>query len=818
MNKGIENGGPPGPRRVWPRDLAWGILLAAAYVALGRFGLGIHAVNVFATLVWAPSGVALAALLLLGVRLWPAVTLGAFAVNLWTGAPPAVALAIAAGNTLEAVIGAWALRRMSGFRPSLDRLADVLRLAAVGAVLATTISATVGTASLAAAGIVASDRFGATWAAWWLGDAVGIVVVAPLLLTASKSRRFRVPDRGRLAEGSALALLVIAAAYSVFDRGHVALASLLAPLLLWAALRFEQRGAARAAFLVCVIAVFSIARGKGPFAEPLSQETLFALQSFLGLTAGTFLVLGTLTSERRLAEEERGRAEAVVRESEKRHRTLIDAVDQLIWINDAAGQMVYINRQWEERLGATLGDAAGFRWSSFVHPDDRTRVFSLRQRAVESGEPYHLEFRCRLRDESYRWMIARVVPIRDVDGRIESWFGSAADIQDLKMAEEELRGAKEASERANRAKDEFLAALSHELRTPLTPVLAIASVVERDPDLPDRFRRQIEVVRRNAELEATLIDDLLDLTRIARGKLEIVPEPVLLEEAIDHAVEICRPEADSKKLELRREGIDPALLVRADPARLRQILWNLLRNAVKFTPAGGRIIVRAVPTGLERVAVEVEDNGIGIAPEEIPRIFRPFEQAGPRHGGLGLGLAISNALAQAHGGTLTGTSDGPGSGATFRVELATLQPSPAGERAAAAWTAGSAAPGRRRVLFVEDHVDTLGAARELLAELSCEVVTASSIREALAAAEANPFDLVVSDLGLPDGSGLDLMRRLREVYGLAGIALTGYGMEDDVKRSREAGFVEHLVKPITFQRLESAIERFFRREAISPTP
>jgi CheY-like chemotaxis protein len=252
--------------------------------------------------------------------------------------------------------------------------------------------------------------------------------------------------------------------------------------------------------------------------------------------------------------------------------------------------------------------------------------------------------------------------------------------------------------------------------------------------------------------------------------------------------------------------------VLADPARLRQIFWNLLRNAVKFTPPGGRIVVRAVPCEADRIAVEVSDSGIGIASGEIARIFRPFEQAGPRHGGLGLGLAISNALVEAHGGTLTAASEGPGRGATFRVELATLADSAPRERIAPP-PSGSTVPGLRRVLFVEDHADTLGAARELLTELSCEVVCASSIEEALAAAETHTFDLVLSDLGLPDGNGLDLMRRLRDRHGLTGIALTGYGMEEDLKRSREAGFLEHLVKPITFQRLEAAVERFFRSRA-----
>jgi CheY-like chemotaxis protein len=249
-------------------------------------------------------------------------------------------------------------------------------------------------------------------------------------------------------------------------------------------------------------------------------------------------------------------------------------------------------------------------------------------------------------------------------------------------------------------------------------------------------------------------------------------------------------------------------IVLGDPARLRQVFWNILKNAIKFTPGGGRIVLRTFEPASGRIAVEVWDTGAGLTRSDIGRIFQPFEQAGHRTGGLGLGLAISRALVEAQGGTLTAESEGPGRGATFRVEFATLLDSEPSLRTVRAPSA-AAAYGSRRVLLIEDHADTLGVARELLAELSCEVLAVTSVEEALAAAEDQSFDLVMSDLGLPDGSGLELMRRLRDRYGLAGIAVTGYGMEEDVRRSREAGFVDHLVKPITFEQLASAIESFF---------
>jgi signal transduction histidine kinase/CheY-like chemotaxis protein len=385
-----------------------------------------------------------------------------------------------------------------------------------------------------------------------------------------------------------------------------------------------------------------------------------------------------------------------------------------------------------------------------------------------------------------------------------------AVIAERRRAEAELRRARDEAEGANRAKDQFLATLSHELRTPLTPVLAISSVLERDPALPSATRRQLEVVRRNAELEARLIDDLLDLTRIAKGKVRLEVESVDLAALLDDVIEVCGNDAAAKKLVLERNSAGLGKWVDADPARLRQVFWNILKNAIRFTPQGGRISLRTADPAPGRVAVEIVDTGMGIEPSDIPRIFQPFEQAGPRLGGLGLGLSISSALVEAHGGTLTAQSEGLGRGATFRVELALSSSAPAPSLPKERPSVTSETPRqRRRVLLVDDHADTLGAARDLLAELNCDVVAAASLREALAAARAGPLDLVISDLALPDGSGLDLMRTLRDSYGLAGIAVTGYGMEEDIRRGREAGFVDHLVKPITLQRLEGAIDRFF---------
>ncbi|MEA2600281.1 MAG: hypothetical protein QOF89_1273 [Acidobacteriota bacterium] len=364
------------------------------------------------------------------------------------------------------------------------------------------------------------------------------------------------------------------------------------------------------------------------------------------------------------------------------------------------------------------------------------------------------------------------------------------------------------AEAASRAKDRFLAALSHELRTPLTPVLLRVAALAGSPELPRPLRDDLRMIQRNVELEAKLIDDLLDLTRITRGKLSLHFEVVEIHEVLEHVVEICLEEAQAKRLEIdiAAAAIEPH--VWADPGRLRQVLWNLVKNAVKFTPAGGRIQVRTGNPEPGKIRIEVVDPGIGIEPEVLPHLFNAFEQGDATvtrsFGGLGLGLAISKALVDQHNGTLTGMSSGRGHGATFTVTLATVAP-PRPEEIVAA--AGIGAARSLRLLLVEDHEPTLEVMAALLEMAGHDVNTAPDLRSARALAASHEFDLVVSDLGLPDGTGFDLMRELRDLYGLKGIAVSGYGMEEDLRRSREAGFLEHLVKPVDVEKLKAALAR-----------
>jgi len=372
----------------------------------------------------------------------------------------------------------------------------------------------------------------------------------------------------------------------------------------------------------------------------------------------------------------------------------------------------------------------------------------------------------------------------------------------------ELSRVNEELLQASRAKDDFLAALSHELRTPLTPVLMSASALERDTTIAPEQREQLAMMRRNVELEARLIDDLLDLTRIARGKLELQRGAADIHSLLTHTEQIIRSDARGKGVAVHLVLEAREHIVRGDGARLHQVFWNLLKNAIKFTPSGGEITVRVVNPASGRIRVEVCDSGVGIEPGFIPSIFGAFVQgnrnAGGATSGLGLGMAISKTIVELHGGTIQAASEGVGKGATFTVELETENSVPVPFSAAPEHIEAQA---KHRLLVVEDHQPTLDVLARLLRKQGHTVDTAGSVGAALALAATHVFDLVISDIGLPDGNGVDLMIQLSREYGLRGIALSGYGMDEDFVRTRNAGFLAHLVKPIDFERLNRVIDQ-----------
>jgi PAS domain S-box-containing protein len=517
-----------------------------------------------------------------------------------------------------------------------------------------------------------------------------------------------------------------------------------------------------------------------------------------------------ITDRKRAEEALRVIAEKYERQS-RVFDTTLSAITDFAYIFDREGRFVYANKALLNLWGLTLEAAVGKNFFELKYPDDLAAKLQRQiQQVFKSGEG--------LSDETpytsptgvtgyYEYIFS---PVIAADGTVEAVAGSTRDITDRKRTEAALIEARQAAETANQTKDRFLAVLSHELRSPLTPMLLGVAALEHDSDLRPAVREHLAMIKRNIQLETKLIDDLLDLSRITSGKVELDIEPVDLNETVRHVCGSCRSQVREKGIRLDTDLCDATALVAADSARLQQVLWNVLINAIKFTPENGTIQLTTARQADGQWEVRVQDSGIGISVEALPRIFDAFEQGGVKvtrqFGGLGLGLAISKSLVELHRGSIRAESAGLGQGSTFIVQLPGAEIDTVGK-------APHFAPGengqqsKMRLLLVEDHHDTARTISRLLRSAGFAVTTATDLASASAAADREPFDVLVSDLGLPDGDGYELMRRIRAIRRMPGIAMSGYGMNEDRRRSREAGFSEHLVKPIDLPQLIAAIRR-----------
>jgi PAS domain S-box-containing protein len=411
-----------------------------------------------------------------------------------------------------------------------------------------------------------------------------------------------------------------------------------------------------------------------------------------------------------------------------------------------------------------------------------------------------------------------VSPIKDAEGKVIGASKISRDITKQKQSERELEQAHKEAVAASRAKDDFLAALSHELRTPLNPALLIASESADNHKLPEAVRLNFETIRKNIELEARLIDDLLDLTRITTGKMVLNKSLVDVHDILLDAIETTQMEQQEKKLHLDIHLDAPQSLVEGDAVRLQQVFWNVLKNAVKFTPIKGKITLETSVKVDGQLLIKVTDTGIGMNATEVARVFAAFAQGdhagvggSHRFGGLGLGLAISKNLVELHSGKIIAESAGSNQGSAFTIELPLAKEIKAEYKTKNDFARKNGAEtlkeesGSMSVLLVEDHEITRAVLAQLLTRRNYRVVTADSIAKAREIACQDKFDLLISDIGLPDGNGNDLMSEFHKKYGLKGIALTGYGMEEDIARGKAAGFVTHLIKPVRIQSLENAL-------------
>jgi len=653
--------------------------LALIYLIAGKLALRLAFLHASASPVWPPAGIALAALLVLGFRVWPAIFVGAFLVNLTTLGNILTSLGIASGNTLEALCGAWLVNRFAGGARVFDRPQDVFKFA-LAALIGTTVSPTFGVSSLAVGGFAQWSSYWPIWLTWWLGDASGVLVIAPLLLLWSVPATQRTWNQKQVLEVSVLLLLLVVLAETVFggwlpiSARNYPISFICGPIVIWTAFRFTPRETATGIFILSAIAIWGTLHGFGPFILQSENQSLLMLQS------------------------------------------------------------------WTAALTITA-------------------------------------------------------------------MGIAAAITERNRTQVALEQQKDAVEAANRTKDNFLAMLSHELRTPLTPVMAALDTLEADGSRSSGAKNSLAMIRRNVELESQLIDDLLDLTRIAKDKLQLRFGPLDSHEVINNVVEICRPQAQARNLTLQLNLRAGTHYVLGDAAKYQQIVWNLLKNAVKFTAENGEITISSSNPEPQLLAIAVHDTGIGIEPEVMNRIFDPFEQGERafqrRYGGLGLGLAISKSLAQAHGGTLIARSEGHDRGSTFILTMKTVPAPPRIVKLT------SPLPESRplRILLVDDHPDTCVALERLLVRRGHLVAAAHNVRSAMETAARNSFDLLISDIALPDGTGTELMTYLHAISRIPGIAISGFGMNGDIEKSIDAGFAEHLIKPVKMENLEAAIDR-----------
>ena len=485
---------------------------------------------------------------------------------------------------------------------------------------------------------------------------------------------------------------------------------------------------------------------------------------------------------------------------EEELRTLADNMSQFAWTADANGDIYWYNRRWFDYTGTTIEEVRGWGWRSVHHPDHVERVVEKIRRCFASGEPWEDTFPLRARDGSYRWFLSRAIPIRDATGRVVRWFGTNTDVTAQLAAESALRDA-------DRRKDEFLATLAHELRNPLSPIRNAVQVMRMRSVSDPEAAWALDVVHRQVGHLGRLVDDLLDVSRIGSGRLDLHRRRTEIAAILQSAMESARPLLAERCHRLELSLPDEALPIEADEVRLAQVFTNLLNNSAKYTEPGGNVRLSAARRG-DHVEVVVRDDGTGIPADVLPHVFDMFVQADRpierRAGGLGIGLTLVRRLVELHGGTVAARSDGAGRGTEMRVRL----PLARGEAAGASAPAERVAIGVRsglRILVADDNRDNVETLAMMLELQGHEVATAHDGVEALAAAERMRPEVAFLDIGMPAMDGYEVCRALRALpfgAGVCVVALTGWGQEDDRRRTREAGFDRHLVKPVDFAEID----------------
>ncbi|WP_199326679.1 hybrid sensor histidine kinase/response regulator [Nostoc sp. FACHB-888] len=532
---------------------------------------------------------------------------------------------------------------------------------------------------------------------------------------------------------------------------------------------------------------------------------------------------------------ERQRILEILRQSEERYRYLAEAIPQLVWTTNANGECDFFNQNWCEYTGLTLEQSLGSGWLAALHPDDIKNANEVWSNAVKDSTIYNNEYRFkRASDGSYRWQLARGLPLKDEQGIVVKWFGTCTDIQEQKQILEERahlleleQVARAKAETANRIKDEFLAVLSHELRTPLNAILGWSKLLQAGRLDQAKTSEALATIERNANLQVQLIEDLLDISRILQGKLTLNITKINLESTVLSALQTMHLTAEAKSIEVSTIFEPHVGQIRGDSTRLQQVVWNLLSNAVKFTPRGGKVEVRLEQAdGYAQIIVS--DTGKGISAEFLPFVFDYFRQADStstrNFGGLGLGLAIVRNIIEIHGGIVKADSHGEGKGAIFTVSLP-LVPDESlrmtnEQKDPALLTPNSLRLSGIRVLVVDDDADSRDFVAFVLEQDGACVFTVSSAFEALQTLPQVKPDVLVSDISMPEMDGYMLIHQVRswtpEQGGqIPAIALTAFARNNDQHKALKAGFQMHLSKPLNPEKLVAAIAKLVETK-VSP--
>ena len=644
---------PRSARAGWARRVVLGLAVVIAYVGSAKVGLALSVEHGVITPVWAPTGIALAALVLFGRSLWPAVAIGALIANATSGATPLEAAAISVGNTLEAVVACELLLRV-GFRPPLGRVRDVLALVGLAAVVSTTISATNGVTTLWLSGEVAAEDYASAWLLWWTGDAMGDLIVAPLILVLATTplRELRRPH-WQLEAGSLLVLLV-AVSTLVSLGGYWRDPHVIFPLLVWATLRFRQPGAVVGCFVVAAIAVAGGVAGTSPIADASTTEVVQILEGLLASVTISMLILGAVLTERASVENRLERARARLAEAQE-----VARIGSWVW-DVGADQVIWSDELY--RLYGIEPQSVDLTYESFlagVHQDDRERVASAVTRAYEERAPFALEYRAVLPDGSSRWLHSRGRPATG-DGDSQRMLGTCQDVTDRRRVDE--------------LRDSILSTISHELRTPLTSIVGFSVTLdERAAELPEDVRVEIysHLSAESRRLDS-LLSDLLDADRLRHGSLQPTFKRVDVGRLVADVVArfVSGPASDGRSIHVAAASVDAEV----DPLKVERIVENLLANAVKYTPAGTPIGVRVEALD-GNVLIAVDDRGLGVEADKRESIFELFDRgdADPQVGGTGIGLALVARFSELHGGRAW-VEPNPEGGSSFRVLLPAVRP------------------------------------------------------------------------------------------------------------------------------------------------